>query len=310
MPYVRADGSQAFRRPSILAEAREAWRYRELGGNLVRRELQVRYKNSALGVVWSLANPLVRALILWAVFDKIVPLGVQNYSAYLLAAFFPWTYFLTGVLDAGESVSKQMALVKKVYFPRELLPLATTIANLRHFLLSLSVLAAYLVFLYGRSWLLGDPKYPPAEILLVPLLVVMETLLIGGIALYLSALNVFFEDVKFLAAVLLDLLFYAVPIIYFLEQVERANALSPAARHLLHILFLLNPMTVILTSYRRFLLAPAVLPPGKFGQTEAIAVNTGVPWFYFWLAFAVCAFVFVSGYAFFNRRKWRFVEQM
>ncbi len=294
----------------LLHEAREAWRYRELLRNLVDRELQVRYKNSTLGVVWSLANPIVRALILWAVFEFFLPLGIENYSAYVLAAFFPWTYFLTGVLDAGESVSKQMALVKKVYFPRELLPLATTIANLRHFCLSLGVLALYLVYLYGRSWLEGDPKLPPPTILLVPVLVVMQTLLIGGIALFISALNVFFEDVKFLTAVVLDLLFYAVPIIYFLEQVERTTALNPAARQFIYTLFLLNPMTVILTSYRSFLLPPEEMPGGRFGQIEPIVVNLPVPWSFFLLACAVCVLTFVGGYAFFNARKWRFVEQL
>jgi ABC-type polysaccharide/polyol phosphate export permease len=210
----------------LIAEAREALRYKELLGNLVRRELQVRYKNSRLGVAWSLANPIVRALIVWAVFEFVVPLGVRSYSAYVLAAFFPWTFFLTGVLDAGESVSKQISLVKRVYFPRELLPLATTIANLRHFLLSLGVLFVYLAGLYGMEWLAGRHTLPPAEIALLPVLIVMQTLLIGGIALFLSALNVFFEDAKFLVNVLLDLLFYAVPIIYFLEQVRESPVLA------------------------------------------------------------------------------------
>lgn len=297
---------------SLLAEAREAWRYRELLKNLVARELQVRYKNSALGVAWSLANPIVRALILWALFNFIVPLKVPNYSAYVLAAFFPWTYFLTGILDAGESVSKQMALVRKVYFPRELLPLATTIANLRHFLLSLGVLAVYLVGLYGVSWVHGDHILPPPTIFLLPLLVVMQTLLIGGIALYISAMNVFFEDVKFLTAVLLDLLFYAVPIIYFLEQVQYTRALPEPLHAVVYQLFLLNPMVVILASYRAFLLSPqqAPLGPASVRPEDMITVNTGVPWPYFWLAFAVCILIFVGGYRFFNSRKWRFVEQL
>jgi ABC-type polysaccharide/polyol phosphate export permease len=294
-------------------EAREAWRYRELLGNLVQRELDVRYKNSALGVIWSLANPVVRALILVIVFKYLVPLGPDNYSAYVMAAFFPWTYFLTGVLDACDSVSKQMPLVRKVYFPRELLPLATTIANLRHFLLSLCVLGVYLVlFVYGRDSIAQHRlSLPPADILLLPLLVVMQTLLIGGIALFLSAMNVFFEDTKFLAAVALDLLFYAVPIIYFLEQIEATSAIPSATlRHALHTLFLLNPMTVILVSYRYFLLNPTWLSKNTLGQTEPLLVNLGVPWPYFWLAFAVCVLVFLGGYTYFNRRKWRFVEQL
>ena len=300
-------------RASLWDEAREAWHYRQLLNNLVERELQVRYKNSVLGVIWSLANPLVRALILYTVFTFFVPLKVPNYSAYVLAAFFPWTYFLTGVLDAGDSVSRQMALVRKVYFPRELLPLATTIANLRHFLLSLAVLAVYLIGLYGKAWLFDHtPTLPPREILLLPLLVVMQTLLIGGIALFISALNVFFEDVKFLVAVALDLLFYAVPIIYFIEQVP--THLPPALVSPVYTLFLLNPMTIILIGYRSFLLGPQQAPRGP-GETVTLPVNTGfggpdgVPWAFFWLAFTVCVAVFLGGYAFFNRRKWRFVER-
>lgn len=290
----------------MLAEAREALRYRELLGNLVDRELEIRYKNSKFGIAWSLANPLARALVLWAVFEYFVPLGVENYSAYVLAAFIPWTYFLTGVLDAGESVSRQMGLVKKVYFPRELLPLATTIANLRHYFLSLIVLFAYLAGLYLWSWLDGRPKIPPAEILLLPLLVVMQTLLIAGIAFFISALNVFFEDVKFLAAVLLDLLFYAVPIIYFIEQVRAA----PNVPAWVYTFFLLNPMTVILASYRSFLLPPPDAPITTVGLAAPIAVNQGVPLPFFLIALLVCVAVAVGGYAFFNRRKWQFVERL
>lgn len=297
---------------SQLAEAREAWRYRELLTTLVQRELDVRYKNSLFGVAWSLANPLARALVLWAVFDKIAPLGVHNYSAYLLAAFLPWTFFLTGTLDAAESVSKQMALVRKVYFPRELLPLATTIANLRHFLLSLIAVAVpFLIFIYGGDTLAtGHLQLPPAEILLVPILVVMQTLLIAGLALFLSALNVFFEDTKFLAAVLLDLLFYGVPIIYFIEQIAVTPAFTQPIPQRLHDLFLLNPMTVILVSYRACLLRPTVMPAGRMGLEHDLTVNAGIPWPYFWIALAVCTAIFFGGYAFFNSRKWRFVEQM
>jgi lipopolysaccharide transport system permease protein len=295
----------------LRQEFAEVRRYRELFDSLVERELAVRYKGSSFGVAWSLANPIVRALILTLVFNVILQMGVQNYSAYLLAAFFPWTFFLTGVLDACDSVSKHMALVKKVYFPRELLPLATTWANLRHFLLSLCVLGVYLVGQYTYNFATtGKLTLPPAEILLLPLLIVMQTLLIGGLALFLSALNVFFEDAKFLAAVVLDLLFYAVPIVYFLEQVKTTSAIPAPLRDIVYTLFLLNPMTVILTSYRSFLLVPATLPAGSFGQKTDLDINTGVPWPYFWLAFAVCIFVFLAGYTFFNRRKWRFVEQL
>jgi ABC-type polysaccharide/polyol phosphate export permease len=290
---------------NLLSEAKEAWRYRDLLQNLVERELQVRYKNSIFGVLWSLANPIIRMLVLWVVFEYVLGVKVKNYTAYLLAAFFPWTYFLTGVLDAAESVSKQQELIKKVYFPRELLPLATTIANLRHFLLSLSVLGIYLISIYTYDYF-TNPNFslPPIEILLLPVLIFMQTLLIGGLAFFLSALNVFFEDTKFLAAVLLDLFFYAVPIMYFLELVQHvAPNVYP--------FYVLNPMVMILAAYRRCLLNPQVLT-NTFGlkENEALPINgADFPWGYFWLAFVVCIVVFVSGYAFFNSRKWRFVEQ-
>ena len=300
---------------SLLEEAREAWRYRDLLNNLVERELQVRYKNSLLGVAWSLANPIVRAFILYAVFTYVIQLKVDNYAAYVLAAFFPWTYFLTGVLDSADSVSKQMALVKKVYFPRELLPLATTIANLRHFFLSLGILAIYVIYLYALGFATGDPHAPPREIWLIPILVVMQTMLIAGIALFISALNVFFEDIKFLTAVLLDLLFYGVPIIYFIEQVQHTPLLGGPLHRIVYQTFLLNPMTIILIGYRTFLFRPQSVPLTP-GSPVPTLVNVGfggalgIPWFYFYFALVVSATIFLGGYAFFNRRKWRFVERM
>ena len=289
---------------SLLTESREVWRYRELLGILVERELAVRYKNSLFGVAWSLANPLVRALILWFVFTYIVENKTQDYFAYVLAAFFPWTYFLTGVLDAADSVSRHLPLIRKVYFPRELLPLATTLANLRHFLLTLAVVVLPLVVaVYVRDSINeGGISLPPVTILLLPVLVVMQTLFIAGIALFLSALNVFFEDVKFLVAVLLDLLFYAVPVIYFLENVARYP--------LLHTAFLLNPMVVILTAWRSFLLPSNKLYADSFGLPANTPINTGVPWPWFFFTALVCILTFLGGYAFFNSRKWRFVEQV
>jgi len=114
----------------------------------------------------------------------------------------------------------------------------------------------------------------------------------------------------------LDLLFYAVPIIYFAEQVRDSPALAGGGGRLIYNLLLLNPMTVILVSYRAFLLPAQEIPlrPG-FGASAVagdarLLVNTGVPLPYFLLAFAVCVLAFVGGYAFFNARKWRFVEQL
>jgi ABC-type polysaccharide/polyol phosphate export permease len=183
-------------------------------------------------------------------------------------------------------------------------------ANLKHFLLSLGVLGIYLVGLYGWSALADhNPVLPPWRIILVPLLVLMQTLLIGGIALYISALNVFYEDVKFLTAVVLDLLFYAVPIIYFLEQIRYTAVLHEPYRQIAYYAYLLNPMAVIVSCYRWFLLSPQRIPLG-FGSAVHITANAGIPWWSLvWCSF-VCIAVFIGGYRFFNSRKWRFVEQL
>ncbi|MGQ9902620.1 MAG: ABC transporter permease, partial [Fimbriimonadales bacterium] len=103
---------------------RELWAYRELLGTLVVRELRVRYKNSVLGFFWSLLNPLATVLVMTIVFKYVMGMRIANYSAYILAAYLPWTFFQFALLDSSQTILVYMQVIRKIYFPRVLLPLA------------------------------------------------------------------------------------------------------------------------------------------------------------------------------------------
>src|SRR3990172_8173834 len=128
----------------MLAELKELWRFRELLYSMVERELKIRYKNSFLGFFWSLLNPLLTVAVLTYVFRNYVGLETKNLSAYILAAYLPFIFFQMSVLDSAQSVLSNIQLIKKIYFPREILPLAQVISNFIHLLLALLVFFGYL----------------------------------------------------------------------------------------------------------------------------------------------------------------------
>lgn len=276
----------------MLKEFAEFLRYRELLVNLIIRDLKVRYKNSVLGFFWSLANPLVQVATITIVFKFILNIGIPNYSAYLLCAFLPWTFFQMSVLDAAMSVLFHGDLVKKTYFPREVLPASIVLSNLVHFILALVVFFIYLL-------VLGTPIL--ATWLLLPVVVFFQLLLNMGVAFFVSCLNVFYEDVKYLATVLLSLLFYLMPVVYLVEQVVSSERIPEAYRPLLLKLYYINPLSMLMTAYRKLL-----LPAFDTGTIHDIPLHYG----YLALAGVTSLIIFLAGYAFFNSRKWLFGERV
>ncbi|GIV15042.1 MAG: transport permease protein [Armatimonadota bacterium] len=284
----------------MLEELRELYRYRELLWTLVLRELRVRYKNSYLGFFWSLIVPLVTVAVLTVVFKRVMGMVIPNYSAYVLAAFLPWMYFQTALLDSSQSVLAQIQLVKKVYFPREVLPLAAVLANLIHFVLALLVFFVYLLG-YVRA-----PLMP--GVVLLPVLVFFQTLLIAGLSLIISCLNVFYEDTKYIVSIGLQLMFYLVPVIYFSEQVYHAQLASPELQHWIYLVYHLNPIAMLMTAYRKILLPPITVQQIGAVQKQTF-VSLPMDWGLLVVACVASVVIFVLGYAFFNRRKWDFAEQ-
>ncbi|AIE87743.1 ABC transporter permease [Fimbriimonas ginsengisoli] len=289
----------------MLDELRELWKFRELLLVMVQRDLKIRYKNSALGFFWSLLNPIITVIVMTFVIKNFMYSGAPSISAYILAAYLPFTFFQLSVMDSAQSVLGAMLLIKKIYFPREILPLASVISNVIHFALGQLVFFAYLLVVY-----LVFPGMWPFQIgtLYLPLLMLITFCLALGCAFYVSALNTFFEDVKYIVGVLLYLLFFLCPVMYFTEKV--AN--SEINRHfmgggVIYRLLNLNPLTALITAYRKTLLAPPTVD--MLGPKGDVAPFLPLNWKYVWLAAAVSVFVLVTGYATFNRLKWKFVER-
>lgn len=290
----------------MVEQLRELFRYRDLLVQLVVRDLKVRYKNSVLGFFWSLLNPLVQVVTITIVIKYVMNLSIPNYSAYLLVAYLPWVFFQMALLDSSQTILHHRDLIKRVYFPREVLPLSAVIANLVHFLLALLVFFAYLVFyihfFLGGSGLLVTSVW-------LPVLVLLQVLLAAGLALFVSCANVFYEDTKYILSVLLNVLFYLTPVMYPAELVySRIAALniSDSAQQMLCRLYMLNPLNALTDAYRKVLLPPpsGLSIRGASVESAPLDIVTLV------VAGVVCAAAAVAGYAYFNSRKWVFPERV
>lgn len=284
----------------MLKELKELWRFRELLIVMVQRELRVRYKNSLLGILWSFLNPLLYTFVFWLVFSQILGVGQGNYTAYLLAAYIPFSFVQTTVLDASQSVLGAMPVIKKVYFPRELLPLATILANAVHMLLGFGVFFSYLAVVW-----ITHPGQSPFQwgTVFLPFLILVTIALATGLALLASALNTFYEDVKYLVTVGFNLLMYLSPVVYTSEYVVY-HPRNIASGGLIYKLYHLNPLATLCTSYRQTLLAPQ-------GMARDGRAVPGVPLDpKYLLITTVFSFgVLIYGYHVFNKAKWRFMER-
>jgi lipopolysaccharide transport system permease protein len=194
---------------------------------LTRRELKLRYQDTVFGFFWTVAKPLLFGLVVWFALHKTLKVETDvPYHLFLLSALLPWTLFQSSLLFATPQFARNGNLVKKVPFPAAVLPMAVIANNTVHFALSLPVLVVFLLLADRRpgiEWLAG-----------VPGLLALQLTLITGLALMLSAMDVFFRDLEHLVEVALNLLFYVTPIIYPLSEVPppyddllRLNPLAP-----------------------------------------------------------------------------------
>ena len=197
--------------------ARSLYSFRSLLWTLVARELKARYRGSLLGYLWSLVNPLLLLAVYTFVFNYIFKPrmeGADPYALFLMTGLFPWIWASTSLLEGTVSLSANAGLIRKAVFPAEVLPTVAVVSNLVHFLFALPVLAGALVV--GR--LLGY-SVGGWEVVLLPLVVLLQLPLLVGMSLGLAALNVHFKDVKDIVSNLLTLLFFLTPIIYVLTSI-------------------------------------------------------------------------------------------
>lgn len=291
----------------MLSDLRELWRFRELLWAMVERELKIRYKNSALGFLWSLVNPLATVFVMTIVFRVFMRNGTENFAAYVLAAYLPFLFFQMALMDSAQSVLASLQVVKKVYFPREILPLASVISNFIHLLIALAIFFVYLFVVWAVTGFAVSPF--TWRIGFLPVLLVVHLALTTGMALLISAYNVFFEDVKYVVGVSLYLMFFLTPIMYFSETVYHGlKSYFPNHPHwaeLGYTLYHLNPVAMFATAYRRSLLPPGPVDAGAGQIVQPIPFD--------WTMFGVATFtsfgLLVLGYYVFNKLKWRFVER-
>ena len=214
------------------------YRHRQLILALTARDLKARYRGSILGFFWSLANPLLLLGVYTLVFTRFFPNNpIPAYPIFLLTGILPWTFFSAAILESTVSISSNGGLIKKVMFPAEALPVVVVLSHLVHFALAIPVLLAAMI-----AYVVAHQQFTMSvTILLVPVLMLVQTFFVAGIAMAVSSASVLFRDLRDIITNLMQLGFFVTPIIYSVENVN-----SRVLRALLR----LNPMTPFVVAYQ------------------------------------------------------------
>jgi lipopolysaccharide transport system permease protein len=253
---------------------RSFFRYRELVRNLVLKDLKLKYRDSVLGFVWSLANPLLLILVYSFVFGHILQGGPGKFAYFLMVGILPWNFFAQSLMMSTGSILDNGSLIRKVALPMEVFPITTVLFNLAQFLFALMVFfpMASLFFKVSLSW---------SWLSFLPILM-LQVLFTVGLSFIISTATVFYRDVRHFTEIFLMLIFWLTPIIY---DVQTAPATLKAVLYL-------NPLSYFVLAYQ-----------------DALYRNVFTS-FEHWLAITTLAIVsLASGYMLFRRCKTRFPEE-
>lgn len=260
---------------SLMSEAiTELVNYRDLLRTWTNREIKIRYKQSLLGGLWAILQPLSIAVIFSVIFSYFVQISVGDapHLLFYYAALFPWTLFSTAVTTGTNTMVNNLSLVTKIYFPREIMPLAGVFAALFDFLVS--------ALIYGVMAIFYHTAIGPS-IALFPVLVLIELMFTIAAALVVSALNVFYRDIRFVVPLALQIYLYLTPVIYPISSIP-AKILP---------IYMLNPMAGLIESYR------AILVFGRWPDPT-----------YLISAFLISLVFLVVAYAYFTRAARSFAD--
>lgn len=250
------------------------YNYRELLKTNVKKEIRGKYKNSFLGVLWSFLNPLLQIVVYAIVFPLILRNTEENYVIFLCCGLIPWTFFTTAISRSAFTFIENGNIVKKVYFPREILPLSVVTSETVNFIISTIIIIGFVIF--GG---LGISQY----IIFYPLVLIAQYLLLLAISLIVSSISVYIRDLQHLIGVVLQMLFYATPIVYSAETIPQEFAW----------ILRLNPMTYIINGYRDIFYNQTML------ELKPILI-----------LIAGCLLACVVGYLIFNKLQKGFAEQL
>ncbi len=270
LPHYRIQPSKGF----VSLRLNELWQYRELLYFLVWRDVKVRYKQTALGVLWAIIQPLMTMVVFSIFFGKLgkMPSDGIPYPIFSFAALVPWTLFSNGLTQATNSLISSSGLIKKVYFPRLIIPIATVLAGIVDFVIAFIILLI-LMFIYGIV--------PTLNILWLPLLVVLTLITSLSVSLWLSALNVKYRDVKYVIPFLTQIWLFATPIAY-------SSSILPESWRTI---YGINPMVGVIEGFRWALLG----------------TQTNLGWMTFISTLAAVALL-ISGAFYFRRMEKNFAD--
>jgi ABC-type polysaccharide/polyol phosphate export permease len=253
---------------------KELYNYRELIKTDIKKEIRGKYKASFLGVLWSFLNPLLQVLMYAIIFPHILGRTQDNYVVYLVTGIIPWTFFQTTILECVGCIKNNSGIIKKVYFPREILPLSSALSGLINFFISCVIILAFcLVTGVGISW----------HIIFVPLIAIIEEILILGLGLALGAMDAYVQDLEYLVNFILMMGFYGSPIVYQMSTFSGSRIAT---------LIQLNPVTTIINAYRDVFLYHQIPDMGGLG-----------------IVFLVSVIILMLGYLIFKKLEKGFAEQ-
>lgn len=260
---------------SFFQTIKEIFSYRQMIAAFVRRELRGRYKGSVLGFFWTFLNPLLQLCVYSIVFSTIIRQGIEKYYLFLFVALIPWIFFSASVTGGAASVIAQKDMVKKIYFPREVLPIAHVTTNFVNMLLCFIVIFAVVIFSQ-------TPINFVALLCLIPIWIV-EYILALGMAFFAAAITVYFRDMEHILGIVMMAWQYLTPILYSYDFIPEQY----------RILFNLNPMTPIIVSYR------TILYESKVPELSSLL----------W-AFLLGIIALIVGWITFSKLKRRFAEEL
>lgn len=250
------------------------YEYRELLKSNIKKEIRGKYKGSFLGVLWSFINPLLQVIVYAIVFPYILKMSEDNYLIFLIVAMIPWNFFTTVISQGTVTVLGNANIIKKVYFPREILPISVIISGVINFLISAIIIFLFILFSgIGFSW----------YALLFPVILLIQSILSLGLIFIFSAIDIYVRDIEYIVNFIIMLLFYATPVLY-------SPTLFPEnVRWLLY----LNPFTTIITAYRD------ILYYKQLPNLESLGI-----------VFVISFVILIVGYKIFKKLEKGFAEQL
>ncbi len=232
----------------MIQDIKELFKYKEMLNNLVRKDLRTRYKGSFLGFLWTFINPLLQLVVYSIIFSTIMRMNIEKYPMFLFVALLPWIFFSTSIQVSSSSIISNKDLVKKIYFPREVIPISVVTSGFMNLLFGfVIVFPALLIYRIKLN----------ATIIYLPLVIIVEYVITLAFSLIFSALDVYFRDLEHILGIVIMAWFYLTPIIFPVEMVPKKYLKF----------FFLNPMTPIIAAFRD------ILYYGKIPDIQMLIIN-------------------------------------